>query len=98
MKINKIKDGDDITLAIEGKIDTSTAKQLEEAVKGVYDEANTLTFDFEKVEYISSAGLRVILSAYKVMCKKGGMKVKNVSELVMEVFEATGFADTMDIE
>ena len=97
MKINIIKDGKNITLAVEGKVDTSTAKQLGDAVKGVYDEAETLTFDFKDLDYISSAGLRVILSAYKVMIKKGGMKVINVNEMVMEVFEATGFADSMDI-
>jgi anti-sigma B factor antagonist len=93
-----LKNGTDVTLAVEGRIDTSTAKEFGAAVDSVLDEADTLTLDFKDLDYISSAGLRVVLSAYKVMVRKGGLKVKNLQDLVRDVFEATGFAETMDIE
>ena len=69
-----------------------------EALKGELDGADKLALDFAKLEYISSAGLRVLLSAQKVMAKKGGMKIRNVSDVIMEIFEVTGFSDILDIE
>jgi anti-sigma B factor antagonist len=98
MKIEKsMKDGK-LCYALEGRLDTTTAPELEKALKSDMDSANELTMDFSKLEYISSAGLRVLLSAHKTMSKKGGMKVTNVNEIVREVFDVTGFSDILDIE
>ncbi len=98
MTINKITNGSALTLALEGKLDTMTAPQLETVVKQELDGVDELTFDLEKLEYISSAGLRVLLSAQKLMNTRGGMKVTKVNELVNEVFEVTGFSDILTIE
>ncbi len=98
MNITKTQNGTSLTISLEGRLDTTTAPELEQALKGGMDAANTLTLDFSKLDYISSAGLRVLLSAHKVMSKKGGMKVTNVNEMVMEVFDVTGFADILTIE
>ena len=98
MTINKTKNGSALTVALEGRLDTITAPELETALKAEYEGIETLTFDFEKLEYISSAGLRVLLSAQKIMNNKGGMKVTKVNELVNEVFEVTVFADILTIE
>jgi anti-sigma B factor antagonist len=75
-----------------------TAPELEAELKQSLDAVQTLTLDFSKLDYISSAGLRVLLSAHKTMAPKGGMKVTNVNEIVREVFEVTGFADILTIE
>ena len=98
MNITKTQNGTRLTISLESRLDTTTAPELEQALKGGMDAANTLTLDFSKLDYISSAGLRVLLSAHKVMSKKGGMKVTNVNEMVMEVFDVTGFADILTIE
>ncbi len=98
MKIEKSMNGADLQIALEGRLDTTTAPELEQALKASLDDANTLTMDFEKLDYISSAGLRVLLSAHKIMSKKGGMKIVKVNEIVDEVFEVTGFKDILDIE
>ena len=98
MNINKIKNGEELTIALEGRLDTTTAPELDGSVKADIDGVTKLTFDFAKLEYISSAGLRVLLSAQKVMNKQGSMVVKNVSEEVKEIFEVTGFADILTIE
>ena len=98
MKIEKSMNGTDLQIALEGRLDTTTAPELEQALKASLDDANTLTMDFEKLDYISSAGLRVLLSAHKIMSKKGGMKIVKVNEIVDEVFEVTGFKDILDIE
>ena len=98
MKINKNLNGSSLNVALEGRLDTTTAPELEQSLKESMDAATELTMDFAKLEYISSAGLRVLLSAHKAMSKKGGMKVVNVNEVVNEVFEVTGFADILDIE
>lgn len=98
MNITKTQNGTSLIISLEGRLDTTTAPELEQALKGGMDAANTLTLDFSKLDYISSAGLRVLLSAHKVMSKKGGMKVTNVNEMVMEVFDVTGFADILTIE
>lgn len=98
MKIEKsVKDGR-VCYALEGRLDTTTAPELEEALKQGLEGATGLTMDFSKLDYISSAGLRVLLSAHKAMSDKGGMKVTNVNDMVREVFEVTGFSDILDIE
>ena len=98
MKITKSMDGTTLNIALEGRLDTTTAPELEQELKNSMDGADALTLDFSKLDYISSAGLRVLLSAHKTMSKKGGMKVVNVNEIVNEVFDVTGFADILDIE
>ena len=89
------KDGD-LTVAIDGRLDTITAPELESFLAKNYEGTSSLTFDCEKLVYISSAGLRVLLAAHKRM--KGAMKLTGVSELVTEVLEMTGFADVWVIE
>ena len=98
MIINKIKNGEELTIALEGRLDTTTAPELEEVVKAEINDVKKLSFDFEKLEYISSAGLRVLLSAQKIMNKQGNMIIKNVNEDINEIFEVTGFVDILTIE
>ena len=98
MVINKKQDGSALVVALEGRLDTTTAPELEQALKESLDGAQELIMDFSKLDYISSAGLRVLLSAHKTMSKKGGMVVKTVNEIVSEVFDVTGFADILTIE
>ena len=98
MTINKTLNGNELTVALEGRLDTTTAPDLEKDLKASLDGVNTLILDFSKLDYISSAGLRVLLSAQKTMNAKGGMKVTNVNEIVNEVFEVTGFSDILNIE
>lgn len=97
MTINKKQNGTAMEIALEGRLDTMTAPNLEAELKNL-DGVESLTMDFSKLEYISSAGLRVLLSAHKVMSSKGGMKVTNANEIVREVFDVTGFADILTIE
>lgn len=85
-------------VAVEGRLDTTTAPLLEEQLKGLFDSIETLVLDFGELEYISSAGLRVLLSSQKIMQKKGGMTVKNSSSGIKEIFETTGFTDILTIE
>ena len=96
MKIDFNKKDGEMTLVIDGRLDTVTAPELESFLVKNNEGVTALVFDCEKLVYISSAGLRVLLSAHKRM--KGAMKMKNVSELVMEVLEMTGFADVWVIE
>lgn len=98
MTIEKNINGTELAIALEGRLDTMTAPDLEAELNQSMDKAESLTLDFSKLDYISSAGLRVLLSAHKVMSVKGGMKVINVNDIVQEVFEVTGFADILDIE
>ena len=98
MNITKTLNGDALTIALEGRLDTMTAPELENALKTDLEGVNALTMDFGKLDYISSAGLRVLLATHKVMSKRGGMKVTHVNELVAEVFDVTGFADILTIE
>ena len=97
MTIEKKQNGTALTIELEGRLDTTTAPELEKELNGLND-VNELTLDFGKLEYISSAGLRVLLAAHKIMSRKGGMKVTNVNEIVNEVFEVTGFSDILTIE
>ncbi len=98
MTITKNINGDALEIALAGRLDTMTSPELEAELTKCLPAAESLTFDFAKLDYISSAGLRVLLSAHKTMSRKGGMKVINVNEIVQEVFEVTGFADILDIE
>ena len=98
MKIEKKVDGSNMSFALEGRLDTMTAPLLESEIQGKLDGVMDLEFDFAKLTYISSAGLRVLLSAQKIMNKQGSMVVKNANEAVMEVFEVTGFTDILTIE
>lgn len=98
MTINKIKNGNALTLAIKGRLETTTVPELETIVKSELDGVAELTFDFTDLDYISSAGLRVLLSAQKIMNKQGKMKIVGANEIVMEIFEVTGFSDILTIE
>ena len=97
MTISKEKNGSSLTIGIAGRLDTMTAPQLEAEIKAL-DGVTELVFDFSQLEYISSAGLRVLLSAQKQMSNHGNMTVKNVNDVVMEIFEVTGFSDILNIE
>jgi len=98
--LNIIKEQNDknLVVALDGRLDTNTSPNLEEELKATLPSVEDLVFDLTKLEYISSAGLRVLLSAQKTMNKQGSMVVKNVSEAVKEVFEVTGFSDILTIE
>ena len=98
MIINKKQDGSALVVALEGRLDTTTAPELDQELKNSLDGVTDLTLDLAKLDYISSAGLRVLLSAHKTMMKQGQMKVTNASEIVKEVFEVTGFCDILNIE
>ena len=98
LNIKKTAEGKELKIALEGRLDTTTAPQLEEEVKAGIEGIETLVFDIADLEYISSAGLRVLLAAQKIMNKQGSMVVKNVSEVIQEIFDVTGFADILTIE
>lgn len=98
MNITKTTQGSALTVRIEGRIDTTTAPQLESELKSGVSGVSELYLDFAGVEYISSAGLRVLLSAQKVMNRQGKMVISHVNEAVMDVFEVTGFVDILTIE
>ncbi|MBO5503211.1 MAG: STAS domain-containing protein [Lachnospiraceae bacterium] len=98
--LNIKKDGTDsaLTMTLEGRLDTTTAPQLEEELAANLDGVTDLVFEISSLEYISSAGLRVLLSAQKIMNKQGGMVVRGATDEVMEIFEVTGFSDILTIE
>jgi anti-sigma B factor antagonist len=98
MTIDVKKQADQVTIAVAGRLDTTTAPALEKAISESVQEEKHLILDIKEVEYISSAGLRVLLGAQKKMQKIGSMKVLNVCEEIMEIFEMTGFADILVIE
>ncbi|WP_442960227.1 STAS domain-containing protein [Pseudobutyrivibrio sp. YE44] len=97
MNINETKANGNLTISLEGRLDTTTAPQLEDSLTGKLDDVKSLVFDLNKLEYISSAGLRVLLTIQKVMNKQGEMLVKNASEEILEIFEVTGFSDILTI-
>lgn len=97
MTINKEVNGSKLNIALVGRLDTTTSPELEEELKASLDNIQELVFDFTQLEYISSAGLRVLLATQKTMNKQGLMTVCNVNETVMEVFEVTGFVDLLTI-
>ena len=98
MTLTKHQEGDNLTVAVEGRLDTATAPQLEEVLKSPGDGVTRLTLDFAGVTYVSSAGLRVILTAHKQMGTPGRMILRNVNETVMDVFEATGLAKILTFD
>ncbi len=98
LNIGKEKNGSEMTVALTGRLDTMTAPDLERELKDSLDGVTALTMDLKDLEYISSAGLRVLLSTQKVMNRQGTMVVKNASEIVKEIFEVTGFTDILTIE
>ena len=98
MTIQKTLNGNTLTLALEGRLDTTTAPQLEAELKASLEGITELDLDFEKLEYLSSAGLRVLLAAQKVMNRQGSMVIRHVNETIQEVFEVTGFIDILTIE
>ena len=98
MTITKNQDGAALEIALEGRLDTTTSPMLENELKEALPGVTELTLDLEKLEYISSAGLRVLLAAQKTMSKQGAMKLINVNEIIMEIFEITGFSDILTIE
>ena len=98
MTIEKKFDNEELTVTLEGRLDTVTAPSLEEELKTSFDGIKKLVLDFQALEYISSAGLRVLLMAQKTMNKQGSMVIRNVNETIAEVFEITGFADMLTIE
>ena len=98
MTIEKILNGESATLVVVGRLDTQTAPELEKEVDGVVEGLKELTFDMAGLEYVSSAGLRVILKAQKIMNTQGSMKLTGVNDGIMEVFDITGFLDILTIE
>jgi len=98
MTINVENESVKTIVKVAGRLDTVTAPELEAKLKEVFENVSELVFDFSELDYISSAGLRVLLGAQKTMNKIGSMKVKNVNPAVMEVFEITGFRDILNIE
>ena len=98
LNINKTVEDGAALFSLEGRLDTATAPELEQSLMASLDGVNKLTLDFGNLEYISSAGLRVLLAAQKLMSKQGEMKLIHVNESVMEIFEVTGFADILTIE
>lgn len=97
LDINATNDGGKMNVILDGRIDTTTAPQLEAVLKEKLGNSTELTFDMTNVEYISSAGLRVLLSAQKAMNKQGKMYIKNVCDAVKDIFEVTGFSDILNI-
>ena len=98
LNINKTIENGKAIFALTGRLDTTTAPDLEKALKESLGGVSELALDFAGLEYISSAGLRVLLSAQKIMNKQGSMKLKNVNETIAEIFEVTGFTDILTIE
>ena len=98
LNLNKTREDGKLSIALEGRLDTVTSPSLEAELKDALEGVSELTLDLEKLEYISSAGLRVLLAAQKEMNKRGTMKVTHVGETIMEIFEVTGFSDILTIE
>lgn len=98
MTIEKMINGTELNIRLAGRMDTTTAPKLEAELKKSISGVELLILDFTDLEYLSSAGLRVLLSAQKVMNKQGQMIVRNVNETISEIFEVTGFADVLTIE
>lgn len=98
MKIIEKTNGNEFCVSLEGRLDTTTAPELEKVFTDKLDGVTELTIDMSALDYLSSAGLRILLGAQKRMNKQGSMKVTNVNETIMEIFEVTGFADILTIE
>ena len=98
MTIEKNLNGTELTVKVTGRLDTTTAPELEASLNESYNGVTKLVLDFASLEYLSSAGLRVLLQAQKTMNKQGEMIIKNVNETINEIFEVTGFVDILTIE
>ena len=98
MKINKTLNNDELTLAVSGELNTTTYQELEDVVKNSLNGIKKLVFDFKELEYISSAGLRVLLVSKKLMDQQGKLIVKNANSSVKEIFDITGFTNILDFE
>ena len=98
MKVTKTLENGILTVLLEGKMDTGTTPQVAEEIEADIENADKIVLDMKELKYISSAGLRLLLSLHKNMSAKGGMIVKNVNETNMEIFDFTGFADILNIE
>lgn len=98
MTIEKKLNGNELTITLAGRLDTTTAPELENELKASLGGVEKLVLDFEKLDYLSSAGLRVLLAAQKQMNKQGEMVVRHVNETIAEIFDVTGFVDILTIE
>ncbi len=98
MNITMDKNGNSLKVALEGRLDTTTSPELENKLEGELNEITDLVFDFEKLEYLSSAGLRVLLAAQKIMNKQGKMVIRNANNTIKEIFEVTGFSNILVVE
>lgn len=98
MEIKSLRTGSELVFALEGRLDTITAPQFEAEINKGLDGVTSLIIDLKKLDYISSAGLRVLLKAQKIMAKQGSMTVKNLSQELKDIFEVTGFSDILNIE
>ena len=98
LKITKHADGSTLTVKVEGRVDSNTAVELDRALNGALDGISKLILNFERLEYISTAGLRALLIAQKTMNQQGTIVIRNVSAAVKEIFEVTGFTDMLTIE
>ena len=98
MTIEQKRDGNALTIALEGYLDTTTAPELRSVLETALDGVKELTFDFEKLEYISSSGLRLLLFAQRALNGQGTIKVIHANNIILEIFEVTGFADVLTVE
>lgn len=98
MNINKIQNGSELTIELEGRLDTVSAPSLDAELKKDINGMQTLIFDFAKLEYLSSAGLRVLLASQKVMNRQGEMRIRNVNSTISDIFEVTGFSEILTVE
>ena len=98
MNITENKNGNQLCLSLEGRLDTTTAPELEKVIQNSLEGVTELTIDMSSLDYLSSAGLRILLGAQKTMNKQGSMKVSHANETIMEIFEVTGFVDILTIE
>ena len=98
LNIEKKTNGSEMTVALQGRLDTATAPEMERELKESIDGVTALTIDMAGLDYISSAGLRVLLSMQKIMNRQGEMKVANVNDTIMEIFEVTGFSEILTIQ
>ena len=98
LNIEKNAENNTLLVKLEGRLDTTTAPQLEAELKDVLDNIALLIIDMQKLEYISSAGLRVLLASQKHISTQGEMKIRNANDVIMEIFEVTGFSDILTIE
>lgn len=98
MKIDLKRENDVLTISLGGRLDTSTAPELDAELNGALEGVKTLYFDFKDLDYLSSAGLRILLITHKTMSKQGKMILRNVNDLIMETFDMTGFSSILTIE